>query len=337
MDDLQVRLFGELSMRQGGQSVPCTHGKAFELFCYLLIYRNRAHTRETLSEVLWPGKQPAASKRYLRQALWRLNTIVQRRPRHTRTEHEPILIIDPIWVRINLNAALWLDISAFEATHSAVRDISGHSLSDQQAKHLEDALMLYRGDLLETWYHDWCSYERSCLQLARLAMLDQLIGYCDARQLYAKGLSFGQTVLRCDPAREYTHVQLMRLHYRTGNRTAAIRQYERCAAAMAQDLGIQPSVGTVSLYEQIRADQVPDITVPLDIPIHPNARKPEVQRPMPEQRHTTTLLNLHRRLDQIQASLVELQESVQQNNGWHFAHAQTSRNGVPENITGVSE
>ncbi len=331
MDWLRVTLFGELSIQRDGQLLSFPSGKALELFCYLLIYRNRAHTREFLSEVLWPSGKPAASKRYLRQTLWRLNATVQYRPARSQTDREPLLIIDPDWVRINPGASFWLDVSAFELAHSAAREILGHNLSDQQAQDLEAALKLYQGDLLETWYQNWCSYERDRLQHAYLAMQDQLIGYCEARQLYAKGLGFGQTVLRHDPTRECTHLRLMRLHYRAGDRISAIRQYERCAAAMAQDLGIRPSVGTVALYEQICADQVPDI------PVHLNPGQPVARRPMSEQWQTAAFAGLHRRLDQIQASLRALHESVRQDGDARFEHAHTTWNSSPEKTNGLLE
>lgn len=303
MDELQVRLFGDVSVQQGGRSIPFPSGKALELFCYLLIHRDRAHTRETLSEVLWPGGKPAASKGYLRQALWRLNATVHCRPDRHRTETE-LLIMEPDWVRLNPNAPWWLDVNTFERAYAAARDTSGHSLSDSQAQGLESALALYRGDLMATWYHDWCGYERDRLQLAYLAMLDQLMGYCEARRLYAKGLSLGQIVLRYDPARECTHRQLMRLHYRAEDRTSAIRQFERCTSVMAHEFGVQPSAGTVALYDQICADRVPDIPL--------SAGLPAIQQPVPEQRENAGLADLHMRLDQIQASLYVIQESVLQ-------------------------
>lgn len=324
MDGLQVRLFGELSIHLEGRSVLFPSGKALELFCYLLIHRDRAHTRETLSEVLWPGGKPDISKRYLRQALWRLNAAVHCGPDRHRRERELILIIDADWVRINPDAACWLDVSAFKRVYVTARDTSGHSLSDRQAKDLETALELYRGDLLANWYHDWCDYERDRLKLAYLAMLDQLMGYCEARQLYVKGLDFGQIILRYDPARESTHRQLMRLHYRAGDRTLAIRQYERCVSVLAQEFGIQPSADTIALYEQIRADRVPDIPLPLSTELR------LLPQPVPQRGDGDALAHLHLRLDQIQASLCALHKSVIQGSGRRFEHARNVRNDSPE-------
>jgi DNA-binding SARP family transcriptional activator len=329
VDGLQVRLFGELSIQHRGRSLSQPAGKALELFCYLLLSPDRAHTREILSEVLWPGGNPVASRRYLRQALWRLSAAIQYRPDSRGKGTELLLISEHGWVRINPEVPWWLDVSEFEQTYVTTRDTVGHRLSDEQAHDLETALELYRGDLLATWYQDWCSYERDRLQLVYLAILDQLMGYCEARRLYAKGLSFGQTVLRYDPSRECTHRQLMRLHHRAGDRTSAIRQYERCAAGMAHEFGIQPSADTVALYEQIRADRVPDMPLSTGSLV--------AVQPVPEPRETLALADLRVRLDQIQASLYILQESVLRGRGARFEHAGTLPNGSAEKASGLLE
>jgi DNA-binding SARP family transcriptional activator len=317
---LEVRLFGDISIQRDGRSLSFPSGKALELFCYLLLHRDSVHTREMLSEVLWPDAKPAVSKTYLRQTIWRLSGALRSGQDRRGAETGPVLSVEPGWVRLDSDSSWWLDVSAFERAYAETRDTSGHHLSDHQAQELETALELYRGDLLATWYHDWCGYERDRLQLTYLAMLDQLMGHCEARRRYSKGLSLGQVVLRHDPARERTHRQLMRLHYRAGDRISAIRQYERCAAVIAREFGVQPSAGTAVLYEQIRADRVPDVPV-----------SPAAEQPVAERRDTAEIAGLHMRLDQIQASLTALQESVLQNRGTFFDYI---RNGAPEKFAG---
>ncbi|MFV2105422.1 AAA family ATPase [Micromonospora sp. LOL_015] len=255
---MQVRLFDDVSILRRGQPLSAPPGKALELFGYLLIHRNRTHARESISELLWPGAEPGVARKYLRQALWRLNTSMQDQPNDQRPASE-LVVIDPGWVRINPEASCWLDVDAFEESYAAVRDVPGEALSDDQAHAVEHALDLYRGDLLATWYHDWCGSERDRLRDTYLSMQEQLMGYCEARGLYAKGVGLGQTVLRHDAARERTHRQLMRLHYAAGDRIAALRQYELCTSVVDQEFGVRPSVDTTVLYQQIRADRAADI------------------------------------------------------------------------------
>ena len=301
VNTLQVKLFGKLSLERDGQSFSNLSGKALELLCYLLLYRDRAHTRETLSEVLWPDASLSLSKKYLRQTLWQLQAISEHQPEREQTEAEALIMLNPGWIRINPSADWRLDVDAFERGYELARDIPGENLTDHQAQSLEEAIALYRGDLLETWYQDWCIYERERLQLTYLAMVEQLMRYCEVQRLYTKGVAYGQTILRYDRARECTHRQLMRLYYLAGDRSVALRQYDRCAAAMAKEFDLNPSQETVALYEQIRADRLED--TPRAVPIERRSTN------MPE---TDPLLDLRKRLDQIEASLFAIQHIVQQ-------------------------
>lgn len=296
MSTLEIRLFGRASVLQCEEPRTELSAKALELLCYLFLYRDRAHTREALADVLWPGSSFSLSRKYLRQTLWQLRATLENRPDGEQTA---LLILNTGWIRVNPQAAWSLDVEAFEQAYRQCRDIPGQELAELQAKTLEEAVALYRGDLAESWYHDWCIYERNRLQLAYLAVLEQLMGYCEARQLYAQGIAHGQTVLRYDPARECTHRQLMRLYYQAGDRTTALRQYDRCTAAMATQFDLRPSRETDDLHQQIRADRLEDAPRPM------TAKKRVDDQPVSD-----PLLDLHKRLDQIQTGMSAFQGHV---------------------------
>jgi DNA-binding SARP family transcriptional activator len=298
---LQIRLFGQVSVQRGGRPLSDLSAKALELLCYLLLNRDRGHTREALAGVLWPEASDSLSKKYLRQTLWQLHSTLAGRAGDGQANAEALLTLDPGWVRVNPNAGWWLDVAAFEQAYSLCRDTLGQDLTDPQAQSLEAAVLLYRGDLIEAWYQDWCIYERDRLQLTYLAMLEQLMGHCEARQLYAKGVAYGQCILRYDPARESTHRELMRLYYRAGDRTNALRQFDRCAAAVAEQFNLDPSRETVALYHQVRTDRVED-----------TPRQTRVKPHLVEGPGSDLLLALQTRLDHIQAGLSALQQQVQQ-------------------------
>jgi DNA-binding SARP family transcriptional activator len=54
-----------------------------------------------------------------------------------------------------------------------------------------------------------------------------------------------------DPYREPAHRELMRCHYRLGNRVAAVKQYQSCIQILREDLGLSPTAETEELYLQI--------------------------------------------------------------------------------------
>jgi DNA-binding SARP family transcriptional activator len=174
---------------------------------------------------------------------------------NTRSENgsDRLLIAETDWVQINPTIELWLDVAVFEEAF-ALRQ--GKELDVRSAQVLHDAVSLYKGDLLEGCYQDWCLYERERFQNMYLAMLDRLMVYCEASREYEAGFAYGASILRCDRAKERTHRQIMRLHYFANDRTAALRQYERCVIALREELGVSPTRRTQGLYEQIRDDKL---------------------------------------------------------------------------------
>lgn len=299
MTRLKIRLFGQVSVQHDGEPLAGLSTKTLELLCYLLLHRERGHTREALAGLLWPDAADSLSKKYLRQAIWRLGSALTSLPGRVQAGSSQLLIVHPDWIRVDTEAACWLDVAEFEYAYNLYRDIPGENLADGQAQALESASSLYRGDLIETWYQDWCAYERDRLRLTYLAMLDQLMSYCEARARYAKGIAYGQCVLRFDSARESTHRQLMRLYYQAGDRTTALRQYDRCVAALAKHFNLPPSRETVALYHQVRSDR-------LENPARPAAFAADGGA------GGDLLLGLQTRLDHIQASLTVLLRQAQQ-------------------------
>lgn len=294
MGNLHISLFGQLRIEdESRQLVDIEARRAQELFCYLLLNRQRMHEREQLATLFWCDKSASQSKRYLRQTLWQVQSVLNQWS--NPTEH--LLCVEYERIGINPAAHYWLDIASFEAAFAAVEKTPGRELSAQQVELLHSALPLYQGDLLEGWYQDWCIHERERRQNMYLSLLGKLLLYSEAQGDYASGLQCGAQILRYDRAREQTHRQLMRLHYLAGDRTAAIHQYEACIVALQEELNVGPSKKTVTLYRQICAEQLN------------RAETPEEER-LP----LTAALSVEpmHQLAQIQATLNCLQEQVAQ-------------------------
>ena len=253
MEKLRVSLFGRFSVECRNQVLDEFNGNKFiELFCYLLLYRNRPHHRETLVNLFWEDVPIKRSRACLRKALWQLRSMLDA---HTKLEDYQIILVDSDWVQINTEANFWLDIDVFEQAYNHVQGIPGWELDPASIQNLDSAVEHYKGDLLEGLYQDWCLYERERFKHMYLIMLDKLMDYYEAHNDYEAALTYGLCNLRYDQARERTHRRLMRLYYLTGDRTKALRQYDRCMEILNQELGVKPAKRTLALYERIRADQ----------------------------------------------------------------------------------
>ncbi len=245
---LQCFLFGETQFLVDGEALdPRPPQKTQLLFCYLLLHRDRRHPRDVLITTLWPDRDEQSARRCLSTTLWRL-----RRALHEDRQAITALLISGDTIGFNRQYPHWLDVAIFEQTCLAVQQIPGRDLSPVQAKGLQSAVDLYRGDLMEGHYDDWCLVERERLAGLHLQALGKLMSYHRHRGEVAQAITYGQRILAIDPLYEHVHRELMRLHYEAGNRAAALRQYDQCRALLAAELGIQPMPETTQLYQDIR-------------------------------------------------------------------------------------
>lgn len=293
MANLRIHLFGKLCIRYNGQVLKGFDSrKVQELLCYLLLNRNREHSREVLATLLWGEHTSAQSKTYLRKILWQLQDAFESQ---TETSSDSVLLVDTDWIQLNAKADLWLDVAIFEQTFAPIMGIPGEKLDHHHAQLLRSAVELYRADLLEDCYQNWCLYERQRLQHMYLSMLDKLMGYSEVNQQYEAGLSHGMQILQYDRAHEATYRRLMRLFYLAGDRTSALRQFEHCVTALKEELNVPPTERTIALYEQIRANQLIDLNPVLTIPSA-----------------DSSLSEVLGRLRQLQTFLTDIQHQVQQ-------------------------
>jgi DNA-binding SARP family transcriptional activator len=298
MPTLRIHLFEKFCVRCNEQVVDGFDArKVQELFCYLLLHRDHSLPRETLASILWPETTTAQSKKNLRQTLWQLQTALGSQ---NESVNDRLLLVESDWVQLNSEANLWLDVAVFEQAYNLAQKIPGQELDSSTAQLLLDTVQLYQGPLLEGWYQDWCLLERERLQSMYLAMLDKLMSFCEVHHDYETGLLYGMRIMCYDRARERTHRRMMRLYYLIGDRAEALRQYERCAAALEEELGVSPSKSTTAIYRQIQADQLDEpASMPAEVDTFPEVPAPP-------------MLEILSHLSHLQRSLTDLQNEVQQ-------------------------
>ncbi len=222
--------------------------KVQELFGYLLLHGSRPHLRETLTTLLWADVPAVQAKSYLRKTIWQLQaSLAQLSP----PAAEPFLCAEGEWLQANAESDLWFDVAQFERAYRQAQDVAGEVMDSATASHVEAAVALYRGDLLEGWYQEWVLFERERLERMYLVLVDKLISHCAAHGRYEAGISYGAQALRHDPARERTHRRLMRLHHLAGNRSEALHQYALCVETLRRELDVTPSERTNALYRRI--------------------------------------------------------------------------------------
>jgi DNA-binding SARP family transcriptional activator len=246
---ISINLFGRFSIR--GEEEPLLEDapvRTQELLAYLVLHSGKLHPRQALAKVLWPQSSPGQSRRYLRQALW-----VLRKRLREEGGVDDLIQQDPAHVQLKVPPTVTVDVLEFAEAFRGLDPPS--SLDECSARRAGIAVSLYRGDLLEGWYSPWCEAERDRLQRKYVLMLDRLAQFHESRRDYETAIGYATASLRMDRSSERVHLTLMRLLYHSGDRTGALRQFERCRSALREELDVEPGAATMALYRDIRADR----------------------------------------------------------------------------------
>lgn len=245
---VRVQLLGKFTVSMNGADLFArAPQRTRELFAFLALHPGREHPREALASRLWPDMDEPRARKNLRQTIWHLRRgLKPLGPTRARR----VLRAEPGWLRLEPGEDLWIDVS--ELRSALVRH--PHSLPvDESKEALLDAVNLYRGELLEGWRHEWCADVREFCRDAWLALLDRLVEASEAAGDLEAAIQYAMRALESDRARERTHRALMRLFVANGDRTGALRQYDRCLAAVREELHARPEEETVALMRAIRS------------------------------------------------------------------------------------
>jgi DNA-binding SARP family transcriptional activator len=93
---------------------------------------------------------------------------------------------------------------------------------------------------------------RERLQRQALTTLHRLAGYYEQRGEYERACEVAWRQVELEPWEEEAHRQLIRLLALSGQRSAALAQYETCRRLLDEELSIEPTEETTKLYQQIR-------------------------------------------------------------------------------------
>jgi DNA-binding SARP family transcriptional activator len=250
---LRISLFGGVQVEnEHTQTHPKLTNTISILLAYLILYRQRAHPRDVLASLLWSDYPQERARGCLNTALWRLRQFLE----PPGVPPGRFLISTTMGeLLFNCREDVWIDVVEFEQTIKTATAIPCETAPAEIAHDLENATDLYKGDLLAGCYCDWALRERERLREYYIDALFYLLGYYQSQNQYEKAIGWGQTILMHDPLREDVHRQLMSLYFENGQRTLAIRQFQRCGEVLESELGIPPMPETQGLFEQIVAQR----------------------------------------------------------------------------------
>lgn len=211
--------------------------RTIALLGYLVVER-RPIARDFLAAMFWPDEVTSKGRANLSREL-----------------HNLVQILPDCWE---------LERQAVAFTPSAGTFIDIDTLEELEAeKRCNEAVDLLGGEFLEGLvldhnpeFENWLLGERERWRGRCECVLRQVIEGYIRRGQYSDALQHAQRLLQLSAWDERAHRQVMRLLAWTGQRGAALRQFEICKQTLREELDIEPAAETIELYQQIQGGEL---------------------------------------------------------------------------------
>ncbi len=250
MPDIRLFCFGHPRITTGGVECAIERRKALALVAYLAL-SDRPAPRDVLATLLWPELDQDRARAALRSTLPVLTSLL---PGYW-------LAADRTTIRLK-REDVWVDVREYLSLLAQARshDHPPEAPCPRCRAPLEEAIALYQDDFLAGFsladsseYDDWQATQRDWLRrecagaLRRVAHYENRVGNAEG------ALVFAQRWLALDPLNEAAHRCLMHVYVELGQRSEALRQYERCAQLLDSELATPPEHETQALHQAINA------------------------------------------------------------------------------------
>jgi len=240
MNRLRIGLLGEFRLLDSsGCDMALASHKAQGLLAYLAYAPGQARTRESLATLLWGDSGEQRARASLRQCLSSLRQALGPSRDIVVCSGDQVAV-DP--ARLQVDAAAWQQ-----------------KLDDESPAALEEALALYRGPFLAglsigaSAFDEWVAAERERIRAQVVRRLGLMLAHQEAGDRPDEAIATALRLLALDAAHEEAHRALMRLYDRQGRRSDALRQYRTCAAALRDELAVEPTIETRRLHQSLAA------------------------------------------------------------------------------------
>ncbi len=239
--------------------------KVRALLAYLMIEHQRAHRRDSLAALLWTDASSSKALKNLRGTLYRLKSAFEQ---GDATYYEQLFDFSNRSVHALYDGhsnLVWADVvemqKLFDACEAHTHDHI--AFCDECLSRIETAVSLYNGELLPGFnledaelFDEWLLLKREQIHQQVQSGLDLLLAYYSQHDEFTKVRQYSQRQLELEPWHENAYRHLMLALAKSGQRSAALAQFEKCQQVLWDELGVEPSSDTVAVFEQIKEAEV---------------------------------------------------------------------------------
>jgi DNA-binding SARP family transcriptional activator len=251
---LHVTLLGQFSLKRGDQPIGAgdwPRPAVRRLFQYFALQRGRRLTRDRILEDLWPEADPTSARASFKQVFSWLRKVLEPYMR-SRAASRYIEVSDDLYCFDPQRTTAVIDVDDFDAIVRPILAEAGqHDVLPLPAA-LLTALESWQPLLPDLPYDAWTleprekvlgRYLEGCLYVAR-ALLD--------RDRPTDAATWAARAIDHAPWLEEGYQVLMRAQARQGNRSLALKTYDKAVSALHAEMSLAPSALTVWLAQRLQ-------------------------------------------------------------------------------------
>lgn len=240
---LSIFALGRAQVRLDGKPVTVSswanQKRARELFFFLVSHSNKSFTKEEIGVTLWPDSSTEQLRLQFRNTIYYIRIALG----------QEVIVSNERRYSFNADIDFSYDVQEFEQKVNQSEVVESPT---QKIESLIQSLEIYQGEFFPEGEGIWVMTERQ-----RLAEIQEHSRLTLAKLLLEKGepksaLTQCQTILSENHCMESAHRLAMQSYAALGNRSGIKNQYEQCKQYLMDELGLEPSSETVSLYKLLQ-------------------------------------------------------------------------------------
>lgn len=239
---LAFQAFGRTQVKINAQPINLKDWQAQNVrdLIFVLLANPEGLTREQIGAYFWQDISSEELKFRLKNTLYRLRRVIGT---------EAVLLEDDYY-RFNWALDYEYDVEGFVA---GIKNSQSARGVDEKIQQYVSAIKNYHGVYLADVEDTWVVADREHYAQLYIEALLHLTQLYIEKKAYRTALRYCNQALSEDACLEEAHRMAMRIHAVMGNRAAVVRQYERCLAALKEEIQAPPSDETRALYELLLA------------------------------------------------------------------------------------
>ncbi|TCZ76592.1 response regulator [Paenibacillus albiflavus] len=218
------------------QPFPWKTLKAPELFAYLVHYRDKTVSKQSLIDLLWPDYDTEKATTQLHTAIYQIRKIIKTAgfDLEIKYKDEGYRLI---WGEMRLDAEEW---------ENSVRQLP--PISSESVEKYQSIMVSYTGDFLEEHRYQWIEYEQERLRLIWLDPVKQLAEYYASLGQYTDAILLYQQIRERLPFAEDGYFGLMRVYDKLNYQLEVRKQYQLISDILQEEFDGEPSQELTEWY-----------------------------------------------------------------------------------------